>query len=424
MERQNRLLTGLALLLLVFVGIVVLQDRLGGDVDRTVDLDEPRRRDLFDFETDQVVRISLTSAGGALVFEKVDGGWKMTAPREVPVDEFKVSELVSRFGSIEAEERPLSGELAGFGLDEAQRVEISFAASDGKTWTAWVGTDTAVGYRSYALRSLDGEPVLLTSEVAELVRRTPDDFRSKDLWTLSVGTARRARVDAPEGSVVLRKDDHGWWLGDEGPRADEGAVRDWLYRLESLRGESFVDQPDRAALGLEPAYARITVEDDAGTHELRLGPPDPLGRAASGLADVMRLRADEEDPVKLEGWTSSRLVPVRRMQVDRLELTFGDRSRTWTRKDGAWTTADGAAAEGVDPLLDALEQVPADRAATGVAAPSGAWGRVVLAEGDTRRETVELGPAGADGTHPARDLAGGPPFLVKAADLQPLLAGW
>lgn len=424
MERQNRLLTGLAIVLLVLVGIIVLQNRDGADRDRTVDLDAPSRHDLFDFDKDTVVSVTLTSAKGELRFEKLDGGWKMTAPRELAVDEYKVTEILNRFDSIEVEERPLTGDLATFGLDEAQRVEVRFGGGEGKTWTVWVGTDTAVGYRSYALTDPGGDPVLLTSEVADLVRRSADDFRSKDLWTFSAGTVRRVRVDAAEGSVVLRKDDHGWWLGDDGPRADEDAVRDWLYRLESLRGASFVDGADRAALGLEPPAARVTVEDDAGTHELRLGPPDPSGRAAVGTGDVMRLAADAEDPVRLTGWVSPRLVPVRRIQIDRLELTLGDKKGSWTRKDGTWTAADGTEARGVDDLLDKLEKVAADRTAAGVAAPASAWGRVVLGEGESRSETVEIGPAGPDGVHAARDLAGGPPFTVKAADLQPLLAGW
>lgn len=422
MERQTRLLTALSVILLLLLGVIVLQNRDGEEPRRNLDADAPPERDLFDFEKDALTSLEIEGPKGLVRFEKRDGSWTMTAPREAPVEAYKVTELVNRFDGLDVEERPITGDAATFGLAPEVRTRVSFGGPEGRTWTVYVGNDTSVGYRTY-LQERDGGPVILaTSKLADAVRVGPDDFRSRDVWKVSAGTVHRARIEAGDRVVVLRKDDHGWWLGDQGPRADEQAVRDWLYAQESLRGATFVESPDLAGLGLEPPAARITLEDDGGTHEARFGPPDAAGRAVRGVGDVMRLAPEGADPVKLDGWVSTRLLPVRRFQVDRFELALGETRRTWTRTDGQWSTADGAPAEGVDGVLDALEAVPVDRAPRPETAKPAEWGRITLAEGADRSEQVILGPPGPDGLHIGYDVAGGGPFAVRAADLAPLIA--
>lgn len=418
MERQNRLITFLSVALLALVALVVLgkdpAKKAGEDDDH-----EPPSEKVWEGQKDDLERLALRNESGEIVFEKKDGAWTMTAPKPLPVEDRKVTEVVERFAALEVQERELTGDLATYGLDAAQRAEVELRGKDGKSLVVYVGKDAPVGFRTYVALAPEGPALLASTQVHDLAARKADDFRSNVAWKASAGTAKRVRIQEGDRAVVLRKDDHGWWLGDEGPRASEEAVQDWLAKAEALRVVEFLDDADPAHLGLATPTTTITVEDEGGTHELRLGARAGEGVAAQGDGGPVRLGLDAAELAKLDGWTDTKLIPVRKWQVDGVEVQLGDRTGRYTRKEGVWTDAAGKEVQ-VDPLLEAMAGAAADRSAPGVAAPASTWGRVSLAEGETRKEAVVLGPPGPDGAHAAKDEAGGPPFLVPAATVQAL----
>ncbi len=419
MDKQNRLLTFLALALLIGVAFLVLDPRRDQPHEETGD--GPPTHALFTFKADEITALSLAGANGALAFEKANGEWAVAGDGTFALDQRKVSEIVDRFATLKVEERDLQGSDADFGLDDAHRADVTFTDAAGKTWRVWIGADTSVGYRTYIRETTNGPVQLASSKIGDLVHRTLVDFRSKEVWTISTATARRIAIEAGSQSVVLRKDDHGWWLGDTGPRADEDAVRNWLYTVESIRAESFLDGVDPATVGLVPPAASVRIEDDAGTHTLVLAAAGGGGgRAARGAGAVVRLTPDAADPVKLDGWLSTRLIPVRRIQIDRVTIDLGTTKATFTRADGVWSDANGNPAIAVDGLLDRIEAVAVDRA-TPTEKPTAIWGRISIAEGTQREEQVAFGAA-ADGRHAAVDLNGGPGFSVSSADLAAVVA--
>lgn len=421
MDRQNRLLTILSIVFLVLVVVVVLGK---DDQERTSPASEdgPARHDLFDYQNADIRQVALKSASGELVFDKSDGSWKMTAPRQMPVDERKVDEIVERFGTLEVEEREVKGDPAQLGLDDAQQVEVVLTDSNGKVFRAWLGKDTQVGYATYIRETTSGPVHLATSKVGDLLKRTADDFRAREVWDVSTATARKVEIEAGDRSVVLRRDAHGWWVGDNGPRADQERIDDWFREAADLRIATFRDEATPASVGLEPPAARIAVEGDERTDSLALGPTGDTAIPALVGGGVVELGPEAAGLVKLDGWASTRLVPVRKFQVDRLEVKLGDRALSLTRKEGRWSDAAGAASEAGDGMLQALSEATADWGATGVPAPTEAWGRIELAEGTDRKEVVLIGQDLGNGTRAARDEAGGPPFAVPVATLEALAA--
>jgi hypothetical protein len=421
-ERQNRLLTILATVLLVLVAIAVFAKKPDEDAG---DPDAPAQRDLFELEADTVQSLTLVNAAGSLSFAKADGAWKMTAPREGPVEERRVTEIVDRIADLKVQEKGFDGALADFGLDEAARVTVTVGTGDGKTLTLYVGRDAPVGYRGYVAESADGPALLASSRVSELVKRTPDDFRSKEPWKLSTATARRIRIEdtaaAGPTAVVLRKDDHGWWLGDDGPRASTEAVDEWLSRASLLRAESFLDGVDPATVGLVAPTTSIVVEDDAGTHTLTLGQRDEAGVAARTDAGLVRFGADGVDLVKLDGWVADGLLPIRRTQLDGVDVKLGPKAAQFTRGDGGWLDAQGAETPLADALLEALEAAKADRTGAPVALTE-TWGAITLKEGGDRSEGLTIGQELPAGGRAAKDNAGGPPFRLPPETLTALSA--
>lgn len=413
MERQNRLLTILATVLLVLVAIAVFAKKPDED---TGDPDAPAQRALFEIDADTVQSLTLVNASGTLSFAKADGVWKMTAPRQGAVDERRVTEIVDRIADLKVQEKGFDGALADFGLDEAGRVTVTVGTGDGKALTLYVGRDAPVGYRGYVAEAAEGPALLASSRVSELVKRTPDDFRSKEPWKLSTGTARRIRIEDAAGTVVLRKDDRGWWLGDEGHRAATEAVDEWLSRASLLRAESFLDGVDPASVGLASPTTSLLVEDDAGTHTLRLGLRDEGGVAAQTDAGLVRLGADGPDLVKLDGWLADGLLPIRRAQLDTVEVTLGPKTAKFTRNDAGWLDASGAETPAADALLAALETAEADRTAEPVALTEN-WGAIALDAGAERSESLTIGQELPGGGRAAKDAAGGPTFRVPAETL-------
>jgi hypothetical protein len=420
-DRQNRLITIFAFVLLALVAIVIY----GKDPDKPADPDshEPPDHKLFDgLNKDDVTTLTLKSAGGEIDFAKKDGEWHMTAPKEIPIEERKVTEIIDRVTTLEAQDRKLTGSSEAYGLDAAKRAEITLGKADNSTVTLFVGADAPVGYRTYVAQTDGGPTLLASSQIHELASRGTDDFRSKAVWKVSAGTAKRIRIDDGGRSVVLRKDDHGWWVGDEGPRASDSAVEDWLSKADYIRSTSFLDGQDPAALGIAGSTTSLTVEDADGTHILKLGTRDDSGANAQGSDGPVRVGTDALELVKLDGWADTHLMPVRRATVDAIEIQLGDKTARYTKKDDAWTDADGKAVTSAETVFDALDKATGERGVTPPAPTEPAWGHITLSEGTNRKESVLLGPAGADGKHSAKDAAGGPPFAVPQSAIDAIVA--
>lgn len=409
MDNQNRLLTILAVVLLVGVALLVVDPRK--DQEPAPDGDGPPQHTLFGYKADEVESFSIVRGGDALQFQKQDGRWVLQGSESVALDPRKVEEVLNRFATLKVEERDLKGPREEYGLDDAQRVELRVHTSAGKDHIAWIGLDSSVGYRTYVQETTNGPVQLATSKVSELVHRGVADFRATDVWSFSTAGTRRIVFQQGETTVALRKDDHGWWLGDTGPRADDDAVRTWLYSVETLKAESFLDGVDPASVGLATPAASVRIEDDQGTHTLDLGPPGP-GRVARGEHGLVRLGPDAVDPIKLDGWVSPRLLPVRRIQIDLLEVQLGEDKGSWTRSEGVWKDGAGTPAIAVDGLLDKIDAATADRSVE-VARPGTTWGTIKAAEGTQRSEEIRLGPP-EGGWHAAWDVNGGPPFRIPA----------
>jgi len=421
-ERQNRLLTILAVILLVLVAVLVLSPPEAGD-EATVDDDAPPQSKLFDYKRDDISVLALDGPHGEIRFEKGMEGWRMTRPREAAVDDTKLTSIIDRFETLKIEDRTLEGKAEDYGLDAEHRVDLRMEKPDGAVFSVIVGKDTTVGYRTYAARA-DGAPAqLLSSKVADLVQKAPDDFRSKRLLDFSPTSVRRIRIVDGSAELVLRKSDHGWWIGDNGPRADGDKVGDWIAALSGAQAERFLDGQSPGELGLDHPPALLAVEDDGGTHTLKLGARDHDG--ANAIAGDVPVRVATEDLEKLlvtTGYLSPLALEVKAWMAQSLEVQLGDRSLVASRKEGEWVDATGAPVGKVDELLDAIAKAGADR--SGTPAFSGNWGRIAVGLGGDKGEVVSIGDSLPGGGRVARDEAGGPPFRIDDATLAALASSF
>jgi hypothetical protein len=420
-ERQNRIVTILSLLLLALVAVAVL----GKEPKQTAEeaAEGPSSDPAFpDLKSVDIQKIALSGPSGEIALERADGAWKMTAPKTVPVDDRSVQEVADRFATVELTERPLTQTASAYGLDAAQRIEVTLTTTAGATHRLFVGLDAPVGYAAYVSREADGKPLVASSQLRDLAARTPDDFRSRSLVALSPGTATRIRIADGAQVVTLRKDGSGWWLGDDGPRARAEAVETWLSDASAARVAAFLDDQDPGALGLMDPQASFTVDDANGSVTVRFAGRSSTEAVAIGAGAPVRVEADALALVRLDGWLDDKLVPVRQSQLQSVEVSLGGKSFAAKQTDGVWKRPDGNV---VDPsaFFDALSAVPADRSATGLPAPAEPPdAQIVLIQADGARSGVAFGPPGPGGRRVAREIAGGPPFHVEQSALEALTA--
>lgn len=422
MERQNRLLTALMIILLVMLVPVLIKktqdkDKSSSNMD---DPDAPATHDLFDVEAKDVSSLTLESGGTTIRFTKDGDAWKMVEPKEMPVEARKVEEIVERFDTVKVQEQALSGKVEDYGLDDGHVAKVTLGGTENKQWSVWVGRDTPVGYKAYVKVDAASAPVLATTRLSELAHRGVNDFRNKDVWSVSSYDARRIRIEMDGQSIILRKDGASWWIGDSGPRADKDRVSKWLSDATALKATDFLDGQDPTSLGFLNPSATISVEDDKGTATLQIGNRDPNGAIVqTGAGTLVRVGAAINGLLSLRDWTSDNLFGDSRYLIEGLELKLGEKEARFVRQEGAWANEKGKPVS-VDAFLDALDATAADRSQANLPALTESWGRMVIKLGETNSAFL-IGQAQGE-SRLVREEAGGPVFLVKQSDLDKLQA--
>ena len=420
MERQNKQLTVLMIILLIMLVPVLIQK--GGDKPETpADPDAPPTQELLTWKKEEITGLTLKKADGTLRFVKEGDAWKLVEPRELAVESRKVEEIIERFDTLKIGERALSGALADYALDEAKRAEVILSKADGTTFSVFVGRDAPVGYKTYVKVGDEASPVLSSTKVSELANRGLDDFRNREIWDISSYEVSRIRMERGGRFVALRKEGDTWWLGDNGPVADKEKVSSWLNNVTTLKADSFLDGEDPAELGLLNPTATITLEDGEGSHTLRFGTIDEVSAVLSTPDSLLvRVNATALELFNFEGWESARLFQATRFLIEGIEVQIGDLTRRYVRQEGAWADMNGKAAV-VDPILEVLTGMEADRSQSPLPDLTENYGVIRLSIGQGRQETVRIGQQIND-NRLCRAEAGGPPFLLAVSEIDGLVS--
>ncbi len=184
--------------------------------------------------------------------------------------------------------------------------------------------------------------------------------------------------------------------------ADALAIRDALDVVATLPAYQSlpVTEVDLDALGLSTPIAEVTLHGDDGARTLALGRRAPAGRAWVKVGDRVISTDDalhalivSQDPRR---WRDPALFAGLSPEIERIELTQGDRTIDLVRQGAAWSMVaplrTRADPEAVARLIDALGRVRADAFVADIA-------------GDARDALVRFGldtPAGSVTIHSTR----------------------
>lgn len=406
-DRQTRILIVLATLLLALVSVLVLVEPPAEKADD----DAPVYARVFpDLDPATVDGVDIVTPGGAIALARSEGGWRLTSPVQAEADASASDRLVDTLVQLEAQPVLEGVDAASFGLDQAK---VVLRLHDGGERTLRVGRDVPVGSQTY----IDaGQGVQVSrSRLSSTVGRRADDLRSKTLLRLEEQDVDRISIGGPS-PLSLERDAHGWWttLPDGARiRASEGAALEAIGELGDAQAATFLGAADWPAD--QPAIT-VDLRAQGAVHHLELLASPPLTLVRSPLhAGPVGVEGDLIATLQrpLAAWLFEGLLPVRPVEVDRVELKLGDEQVDSKRNQENWEPPTGELVLRIADTLEVDRSVPAP-------APEGApWGFLALHEGEVRVERVSLHQA-VEGGRVAVDAAGGPPFLVGDAAMTSL----
>jgi|GEM_PF-1712466 len=268
-------------------------------------------RKVFDFKSDDVVRLAIERDAVKLAIEKKDGNWKLTSPVALDADKSNVTTILGAMDDLSADEfiAEAPKDLKPYGLDAPQlrltatieepekkesapekakadekkkeepkkksytKTLLLSRKLDGKTYGMEQGGTLVFTIKSWDLDSLR----------TEVISTTLGDFPEADATSLTI--AHRGK---PE--LVVEKDKDTWAIAKpKKAEADQDAVKKVIDALHDLKGRRCIDFEGKnlAAHGLDPAEVIVTVKiKDKPDLVLKLGKPVESEKDDPGSATV------------------------------------------------------------------------------------------------------------------------------------------
>lgn len=340
--------------------------------------------------------------------------WHMTAPSKLAVQLGEAERIARTIQTLQYELSYKPGETGGVSAADAglepPQLTVALTDQDGKSATVEIGK--AASEQSTYVRLAGTQEVCVgNSNLRQLLKSKPVEYRDKQLWTFTGDAVKRLEVtdrtdpNAPVNYVFV-PDGAKWMMQSPVSARAGGKVAAAVQELGRLRAIQWVDDnPEKlATYGLSPSTltVRATVEkkiepkkdevakkesgEDAGdkpadapaeppkiettVYELQIANRSPIGEETkvyvragdeSVVGTVMKTSADKLKPA-VEDWRDMMLTAANVSSAARLELTSTAGSLAVASKDAEWTfESDGSRAEAstITGLLDSVKNLRA-----------------------------------------------------------------
>jgi hypothetical protein len=328
-----RVTIALALVALALGAFIAFYER------HTVGTSEIARREgrlLEIFDRSRVRRVEIDYDGRSIVLSRGEGedaDLRLESPVQTHADDDAVEALLGALDwavpyrtidEVSAEDR------TRFGLDEPF-ASVTITVGD-KPIRLLVGKEAPGAEGRYAAGARPDRVFVVSADVVEALSHDVDHFRGKRLFP--EGFVRVARVEREgEGGAFVLVDDGGR-LRLESPMpmsANTSRVDALLRGMEALTATRFLGTGDADASLLDAPRLRLLAQADGESHELRVfgGCPDAPGMALARVegGPVVCVEEASLDPltIHVDELREMRLASARDFDVERLELSFGDR---------------------------------------------------------------------------------------------------
>jgi len=348
--RKLLLLTVVVLLLFGF--ILLFEHKMPTTEER-----EEKGNLVWELPQDSIESLELSHSGSVVQLTKGEkNAWRLAKPEAYPADTIAVSDLVSqlarlkRSGGDSGDARP-----EDYGLTTpTAKVTIVWKeeAKAGKKQSRTLDLGVEIPGTDATAARVAGKNavVFVPTSLANAVKKSANEFKSKDVFGGSVIDVARLEVERGRGRLSLAKKNGVWWLQQPfSDLADGDFVGRLIGELTGLRVLEFVgpvDQQNLAGLGLAPPLYRVTLSDEKG--------PGTTVDFGSTRSDGNSLDARRETQVfavsntaledlskEAVAFREPRLVRFERLSVAELEGTFARSSFALTRRPEGWAVRGG-----------------------------------------------------------------------------------
>ncbi|HEV2990801.1 MAG TPA: DUF4340 domain-containing protein, partial [Candidatus Angelobacter sp.] len=221
-------------------------------------LNDLRDKRLLTVEAGKIKKLDLTTKSSHIVFQRNENRWQITKPAPSRAEQSQVDELVRKLLDAKID-------FAG-GDEDASKISSSFAKG-AITGNVKVISDAGtqeielrkVGDDYYAKPSVTGAPYKVSSDVAQIFSKNPEEFRNKKLFDL--GFTDPAKIEFHNGtkSYFLTRSGVEWW-GPAGKKMELSGASSFIDHVRDLQAAKFVDS------GFGAPTIEITVTPEGGGH--------------------------------------------------------------------------------------------------------------------------------------------------------------
>ena len=306
---------------------------------------------VFDFESDDVSRISILAENGdETVIEKAADRWGLVAPFEGNVDVPAVVGLASSIADLEMQrvvaEPEDAVDLSAFGLT-TPRITVGVAATTGADSRLLLGERTPTGGDVYATIDGSNRVFLISGYLDDTFNQTTFDLRDKTILNFNSDQVASLVIAGGETAIELHKTDNRWSLiSPFEAHADFGVTNGIVGRLSTGRIASVEVEraDDLVPFGLDVPRLTVTVGLDSAAATLLIGNDNAGGLVyARDLARDLVFTVDQSLVDELTQSPSEfrrkDLFAFRPFNATRVEIERdGDR---WVFEKGTSETADG-----------------------------------------------------------------------------------
>ncbi len=325
----------------------------------------------WDLPQERVEKVVLEHGSDVVELVRAGEAWRLARPAAYPADTSAATDLAAQLADLKKPEgeSPEGAKPEDYGLVKpaAKATFVwSDAAAPAKKLSRTIEFGVDIPGTDLTAARVVGRPEILfvPASLAAGVRKSADDFRSKDVFGVTAADLTGVEVDRGRGKLVLARKEGIWWI--EAPISDL-ADRDGTDRLAgdlaSLRVAEFLPKSaaaDLAALGLASPTFRVTLTDaKGGKNVLDIGSTRSDGNAVYALrqGQVFTLPNSivEDLSKEVTALRDRRLVRFERADVSGIDTVIGSTRHAFARKQAGWTVDGGTLLAGAaDDLMTAI----------------------------------------------------------------------
>ena len=410
--------------------------------------DEFRDRQLADFDSRGVSKVSVKTAAGEIELALQAGNWGVVKPIHARADDARVNAFLNSLLHTQIAAFLPENSLNSYGLSEP-RATVTFTTSHYKQPVALeIGARDEKTGGVYGRFSSRSAVCLLPKESQNILKLQPNDLRDRHLMRLELDFVDRITLrPAGKAPILLQRSQEEWMLRPENAPANKAKILQLVKELQTRKVEGFVTDvaSDLAKYGFDQPQLRVTFSAYASenTSDTNAG-EQPILTLAFGKTDgdVVYARLEDEpfivsvnkellgqisnNPVE---WRANELFRFKPSEITALDVTsFTDGIPrppvSLIFKGGEWIADEGSApgklnAVNIQSLVNTLAPLRAMQW-TGEADPLVPSVTLAFTTSDGKSHKVILGAPAVDGSCLGRLEGDAGVFRLAAPDVSAL----